>query len=194
MPKYYNVRIELEGIEPAIYRQILIDPDIKLSQFHKIIQSLFDWTNSHPHQFFASNTYYVNPRIVPIDSPNMINYGKLKLSDILYPRRKKIYYEYDFGDSWIHLITLKGVQELEEVFVVRCIGGQRNSPPEDCGGIFGFEEILTTLSRPNSDEYKELIEWLGEDYDPLYFDLEERNYFLRRFNKISAPKKTDKSK
>ncbi|MBN1577265.1 MAG: plasmid pRiA4b ORF-3 family protein [Chitinispirillaceae bacterium] len=91
-------------------------------------------------------------------------------------------YEYDFGDSWEHLITVKRILPDNNTFAgfAECIDGKRACPPEDCGGIGGYVELLDIISNPRHKEYRSMIEWLGGPIDPEAFDMKKVNRFLKK--------------
>lgn len=85
-------------------------------------------------------------------------------------------YEYDFGDSWTHQIVLEKIlPPSPELKAPQCIAGARACPPEDCGGVFGYAELLTALRDPSHPEHEDMLEWMGGEYDPAFFDLEAVN-------------------
>ena len=90
---------------------------------------------------------------------------------------KRSLYTYDFGDNWEHIITLEKIlPRKKEVKYPICIKGERACPPEDCGGIWRYKELLAILQDPNHAEYKETLEWVGKDFNPEYFDKDEINF------------------
>jgi hypothetical protein len=95
---------------------------------------------------------------------------------------KAFLYEYDFGDSWEHDIRVEKIQAPDPSWTAfaECIGGARACPPEDCGGVPGYEDLLETLKHPKRKEYKEFMEWLGGSFDPETFDLDKVNRYLRK--------------
>jgi len=83
-------------------------------------------------------------------------------------------YTYDFGDNWEHIIKLEKVLPRDKnINYPVCIGGKRASPPEDCGGVWGYEDFLKIINNPDHEEYEETIEWAGGEFDPEYFDVKE---------------------
>ena len=91
---------------------------------------------------------------------------------------QEIKYEYDFGDSWMHTITLEKILSNDDNsgHLPRCIEGERAAPPEDCGGIPGYENLLKILSDPENPQYDEMLERLAiDEFDPAYFDMEDVN-------------------
>ena len=98
------------------------------------------------------------------------------ISDVLARARSKARYVYDFGDDWFHEILVEKIAPADPAVVYpRCVGGELNCPPEDCGGIGGFYNLLEAISDPAHPDHEQLTEWLGDDYDPNHFSLEETN-------------------
>ncbi len=180
--KTYQIQILLRGSNPKIWRRVLIPSDLLLSDFHKIIQTTMGWTNSHLHQFIKDRTFYTR-RMADDDfwgEKDNVDYLKIKISDLLKKEKDRIINEYDFGDSWEHDIILEkinnnGVNEN----IPTCLTGKNNCPPEDCGGIWGYSDMLEILKHPDNEEYEEYVEWLGEEFDPKYFDKNEINEMLK---------------
>jgi len=118
-------------------------------------------------------------------SMNDIDYRKkkLRIRDLLTFEKEKIIYEYDFGDSWQHEIILQKIlppDNTKEYPI--CVSGKRNCPPEDCGGVWGYAEMLEILSQPDYEDYHDTLEWLGEEFNPEYFNKDEINELLRTKN------------
>jgi hypothetical protein len=105
----------------------------------------------------------------------------VKLNTILKKEGSKILYEYDFGDGWNHDIILeKIISEEDKGQIPRCIKGKGNCPPEDCGGPFGYMELLKTISNPKHEDYESMMEWLGGEFDPDFFDMNQINRQLKQ--------------
>jgi hypothetical protein len=123
------------------------------------------------------------------------NSDKVKLKNLVLKSKGKFYYTYDFGDNWEHTITVEKIFEgNEEIKVPFCIDGKRACPPEDCGSVPGYEEILEALKNRKKKKYAELLEWLGDEYDPEQFDIEEINTILQPRKKKEKRIKEGKSR
>jgi hypothetical protein len=179
MPKQiYQLQVVLKNTKPKIWRRLLVNSDTLLVDLHRIIQTTMGWTNSHLHRFSDGVTEYAPKELEIEDSKNS---RTIKLNTILKKEKSKILYEYDFGDSWNHDIILEKIIKAEETGQIpRCIKGERNCPPEDCGGPWGYIELLQTISDPKHEDYESMIEWLGEKFDPDYFDIDEINQNLKQ--------------
>jgi hypothetical protein len=182
--KIYQIQIALTRFKPKIWRRLLIPSDLLLSDFHFIIQISMGWENSHLHQFIKDRTFYT--KRMPGDDTwgemNNVDYKKIKISDLLKKEKEKIVYEYDFGDSWEHDVLLEKIlPDNEKLTFPVCLEGKMACPPEDCGGIWGYSDMLEILKQPNHEEYDNIIEWLGEEFDPEHFNIEAVNKILKRF-------------
>lgn len=179
----YQLKITLKGIKPPIWRRVLVPETATLNDLHEIVQVAMGWDDSHLHQFEIGKQRYSEPSRDEFD--DCIDETRTRLDDVILPKMKFLY-EYDFGDDWIHEITVEKKLEDDERVGAFCTGGERACPPEDCGGIWGYEEKLETLADPTCADYEELVEWIGPEFDPEAFDLEAVN---KQLIKIAAPKK-----
>ena len=138
------------------------------------------WENSHLHNFVKGRKVYEhldNNKFAEDDGS--IDYHQVSLSNVLTTVNDKIFYMYDFGDSWEHELKLTDIIEGELIIHPVCIDGENCGPPEDCGGVFGYRGLLKTLGNKNSPDYEETIDWLGGEFDPTHFDLVEVNEHLK---------------
>lgn len=182
MNKVAQIKITLANIRPPIWRRVLIDVTSTLADLHEIIQYTMGWEGYHLHAFDVAGMRY-DPD--PKAAAELLGYWQEKPQDehdctieqLLRCGTGAFTYEYDFGDDWVHKIKIEKV--LDPVPGQRyptCIKGKRACPPEDCGGPWGYASMLETLQGPDSQEKKELCDWLdADDFDPEYFDLEESN-------------------
>jgi hypothetical protein len=143
-----------------------------IDKLHQVIQQVMPWEESHLHRFIIKMR---GEREVTIATSEK----KIALSQYL-PDAKEVVYEYDFGDCWRHEIKLKKVISDENgVSYPRCVGGKMACPPEDCGGIYGYYEMLDIINGQDCEEKEEMLEWLGEDFDPNEFDIQEIKFSKR---------------
>lgn len=178
----YVIRVSLKCPSITIWRKFECPSNISLRHFADLIIDLMDWTNSHlNHIKVGRDTYYVpryqhEPDWEVGDTRFQEDYT---LADILSTKGKKVCLRYDFGDSWDHEILLSSIDEYEEEEdrSIRFIGGKGACPPEDCGGIYGYEEILDLHKKLMGGkrltrEEKETLKWadIDKNYDPEYFD------------------------
>ena len=174
----YQFKISLKEIEPAIWRRIVVPATYSFWDLHVGIQDSMGWLDYHLHVFRIANpeTGEINEIGIPDDEPfeDDLVYlpgWELPIADYFTQPGGRADYEYDFGDSWEHEIVLEGILLKEpKMKYPKCIGGARACPPEDCGGVHGYEEMLKIVRSPSHEEHKSMMEWLGGRYDPKAFD------------------------
>jgi len=178
----YQLKVTLRHIRPPIWRRIQVRSDVALLKLHRILQEVMGWYDSHLHQFLIGGEYYAT-RSLELDGfgPPIISERSARLEDVISGPKMKFRYEYDFGDGWEHEILVEKVlPPAEGVRYPVCVAGARACPPEDCGGPWGYAELLEAIRDPNHKEHEEMLEWVGGGFDPEAFDLEEINRALRR--------------
>lgn len=175
----YQLKITLRGSKPPIWRRVLIPSNFSLYKLHQVIQLAMGWTNSHLHQFLIDGRYYSIPS--PEDWEPVIDERRHSLAQIAPQVKRKFVYEYDFGDSWEHEIGVEKILPPEPGMKYPvCLKGKRACPPEDVGGVWGYENLLDALSDPKHEEHLSYLTWIGGEFDPEAFKLEEINQALRR--------------
>jgi tetratricopeptide (TPR) repeat protein len=173
----YQLRIALADLRPSIWRQVLVPADFTLAKLHRVVQAVMDWENSHLHDFTIGTERYADPR-ARLDEVK--NETKVPLHQVA-GSRGKFYYQYDFGDCWeVEIKVEKVLPPARDGSYPICLAGENAGPPEDSGGIWGYADILEILEDPDNPGRVEILEWLGEDFDPAEFDLEEVNKRLAK--------------
>jgi hypothetical protein len=177
----YRLRIELAEIRPVIWRQVWVEGHMHLLQLHHIIQAAMGWTDAHLHDFTIAGVRYSIPRD---DDPNdlpVIDERTIRLDRILKPGLS-FEYQYDFGDSWIHLVRVEQAKKIDQPYGAAFVeAGARACPPEDAGGAPGYQEFLDRLAAdPRHEEVASFLQWAGEDFDPDRFDRRAANAALLR--------------
>jgi Plasmid pRiA4b ORF-3-like protein len=192
-----TVRIELRHTDPLIWRQVEVPTSITLKVLHDILQVVMGWFDYHLWEFTIGKQRYGLPMDAGWEAEPCINAGKARLRDVLKPRKTVIDYTYDFGDCWEHRLTVTDVRAGKpEVSYPRYIGGERSGPPEDCGGIPGFYELLEAIADAAHPNHAQLKEWAG-DYDPESFDELPIKYALGRIanrRKAAKPRLVNKKR
>ncbi|MHB2027145.1 MAG: IS1096 element passenger TnpR family protein [Elusimicrobiota bacterium] len=139
----YRLKITLVGLEPPVWRRVLVPGDTNLGSLHRAIQYVMGWSNSHLHIFHVGKT-----RIAPRtpDWDDVEDERKFMLWDIAHKTGAKLFYEYDMGDSWGHEVKVEAITPATAAFKgPECLAGAGACPPEDCGGIGGYEDLLAAL-------------------------------------------------
>ncbi|MFY9942876.1 MAG: plasmid pRiA4b ORF-3 family protein [Desulfobacterales bacterium] len=181
--KTYQLKIGLKGAKPPIWRRFLVDSTMVLAEFHDVLQIVMGWSDSHLHQFTADGTAYGTPD-PEFDLEGVRDERKVKLAQLLRHEKDAMIYEYDFGDGWTHTITLEKILPLDlKSGLPVCLKAKGACPPEDVGGLWGYYELLEALKDPKHPEHEESKEWIGEDFDPDAYDLEEVNALLYEYRR-----------
>lgn len=181
--KIYQFKITLLESKPLIWRKIQVPENFTFWDLHVAIQDAMGWYDCHLHHF---RTIGVNPRDwqyigIPFDEDDeerLLEGWEENISAWFDLKKKKaMIYEYDFGDGWQHRVELEKIlpREPSAQYPI-CIGGKRSCPPEDCGGIGGYENLLEIIDDPSNEEHKEIMEWLGNGFDPEEFDAQDVDF------------------
>lgn len=174
--KFYHVyqfKVALKNIRPPIWRRIQVPESYNFWDLHVAIQDAMGWFDYHLHEFEIENPVTGSPvrvgvpfegaeEVLPEQDQEIANYFSLE--------NPSAYYIYDFGDCWEHNIQLEKILPREDITYPVCIGGKRACPPEDCGGTWGYEELLEIIKNPEHEEYADMMEWLDGEFDPEHFD------------------------
>jgi hypothetical protein len=170
-----QVRVELRGMKPKVWRRVLVPQTITLLKLHLVIQAAFGWGHSHLHEFIAGDGERYGTADPMYDAPDSINSENVRLTTVL--RTSTLSYVYDFGDYWDHRITIEKTHPADPLMTLPfLIGGAGATPPEDCGGVSGYADFVQAMSDPNDPEHENLVEWIGVDtWNPAAFDSTEAN-------------------
>ena len=184
--KKLNIKISLINSDPEIYRIVEVPSNIRLESFAEVINTAMGWEGYHLHLFQKGKTIYTTEESDDdfwFNLDNTVNSYSLSLGELLTRKGSHIKYEYDFGDSWMHRITLESQQayKKDETQGVFLIDGANACPPEDCGGIYGYQEMLEALKQPHSKAAKEYREWLGKNFNAHKFNAKKVERELRDF-------------
>ena len=171
--KVYQFKISLKGIQPAIWRQIQVSENYSFWDLHVAIQDVMGWLDYHLHLFRITEPTSNETHEIGIPDEYELNFlpsWELAISDYFALENNSAEYEYDFGDSWQHEVILEKIlsKEIDSKYP-KCIAGERACPPEDCGGIGGYQEFLETIFDPNQ-ERETMLEWVGGSFDPETFN------------------------
>lgn len=183
--KVYQFYILLKHSKPKIWRRFLVAEDMTLEKLHKIIQEVMGWEDYHLHEFSIDGKDYGIAE--GIDYKEIGDEKKTKLADLNLAEKRKFEYVYDFGDHWEHEIKVEKILPFDSaVKYPKCLDGKLACPPEDCGSIWGYEELFESSKLPKTEldeDQLDRLEWLG-DYDFEHFSVDETNAVLwKRFAK-----------
>ncbi|MCX6876222.1 MAG: plasmid pRiA4b ORF-3 family protein [Verrucomicrobia bacterium] len=186
-PPVFQIKITLKGSKPPIWRRLLLPGDIPLDCLHHVIQAAMGWYCCHLHQFMTGTG--PTTRYFGEQTPDFSDFNDLEIEDerefslagLAPAARKKLRYEYDYGDGWLHEILVEKLLPPDPAMRHPvCTAGENACPPEDCGGIYGYYDLLAAVKDPKHPEHKERLEWLGGSFDPERFELDAVNMTLKQ--------------
>lgn len=186
MQKMYEVRVELLDIEPVIWRRILVPDDMPLVGFSAVIQGAVGWQASHMFGFeIAGKRYDLKFEDDDLDDERSLPVEGVIVRDVLKPGVEAMF-QYDFGDDWWHKLDIldhRGIAKGDKP--PRCLDGERAGPPEDCGGPFGYLDMLGVVADPEHPDYEDVREWFGA-FEPEKFDVKRANREIPKILKVYA--------
>ena len=174
----FRFRVELQGIEPPIWREIDVPSSYSFWDLHVAIQDAMGWLDYHLHAFRIQDASGGEAIEVGIpddesfaDSAPVLAGWEIPVRSYLNEPGQAVNYEYDFGDGWNHQVLLEEIlPHNRDARYPICVGGERSCPPEDCGGIWRYQAMLEVISDPAHEEHKDMLQWLGGDFDSERFD------------------------
>lgn len=190
MDRVFELRIEIERTNPVVWRQLVVPETITFYELHHTIQITFGWKNSHIYSFTVNDQTIGNPDL--LEDTEVISDKNIFINQALKKKGSTMQYEYDFGDGWMHNITLENISEnLADIKVPVCLEGEMACPPEDCGGIHGYEILKEAMKDKKHPEHDDLIAWLGKRFDPYEFYLQKVNKELKGLKKYIKEYESD---
>ena len=177
----YQLRVELQGVRPAIWRAIWVEAQMSLGELHHIIQAAMGWTDAHLHEFEINGVRYGKPDPDDLAEVAVVDERRVLLSDVL-TASLQFTYLYDFGDDWMHQVRVEQAEPQDEPYGAAFVhAGDRACPPEDSGGPSQYQEFLNQLAAdPQSDDVQSFMRWAGEDFNPELYDRRGANAALLR--------------
>jgi hypothetical protein len=167
-----QLRIELRGVKPLVWRRVIVPQNITLAKLHAIFQRTMGWTNSHLHEFTIAQHRYGMPDPEWEFGEPVADERRVRLKPLLEEGARRFTYLYDFGDSWEHVVKVEDLLPAEpDSAPIVCIAGENGCPPEDVGGVPGYEEFLLALSDSTHEEHENMRTWIGYPFDPGAIDL-----------------------
>ena len=172
----YQFKITLKGIKPPLWRRIQVPGTYTFWDLHVAVQDAMGWQDYHLHDFTIRNPRtHVKERIGIPDEDDVYELGILSgwernIADYFSMKNSTAAYVYDYGDNWEHAVKLEKILPRDkETKYPRCIDGKRACPPEDCGGVHGYEEFLEAIMDPGHERHEDLLRWAGKDFEPERF-------------------------
>lgn len=185
-----HLRIKMNRTELKIWREIKVPSNLTLTALGEVLQDAMGWMHEHLYQFRKGDVYFVDRE----QMEDSFGFGRFSfrdmaqctVDDMLTEKGKRVVFEYDFGDSWEHDLWYKGEREYNpgEKPSITFVKGQGACPPEDCGGIWGYEDLLEIKKKKKrTREERERMEWalMDDDFDPDFFDDEEVDELMQEW-------------
>lgn len=190
-----RVKVSIVGADPAIWRLLDLDPAFPLDKVHDVLQTAVGWRDIHLHSFTDTDPYKrlrarqrAGARTPALGRPGLDDFEEdllesdYVLGQALTEESGPLFYEYDFGDGWIHRLELTGIlPKPANAPRARLVDGARRAPLEDSGGIGGYLDLLDTLASPSHENHSNLKEWvawttgLWQEFDPEQLDIDAVN-------------------
>ena len=169
------LKITLDEVKPPVWRRVLIPPDASLSYLHAVIQDAMGWGEEHLYDFMVGSGRGKS-LLYTSDSEDHAIFETIAVTALLPRVKSKTRYVYDFGDDWQHTVVLeKKMDPPAGQRLPVCLGGEGACPPEDSGGVWGYGAKLEAFADPTHEYHDDAVEWLGDDFDSTFFDLEAVN-------------------
>lgn len=176
--RVYQFKVTLQEVRPPIWRTIQIPSNYSFWDLHVAIQDAMGWWDYHLHAFRVANPTSGDSEVIGIPDddrfegdPHHLPGWEIPVDRYFAKPGDSARYEYDFGDGWEHQLVLVEISPRQAgVKYPRCLAGEQACPPEDCGGPWGFENMLKILADPGHEEHDDTKTWAGGSYDPARFD------------------------
>jgi hypothetical protein len=182
LARVYAVRLLVGALQPRIWRRLLVRETMWLSRLHEASQAAFGWYDYQAHVFSVGERRLGNPGnrgVVVVEDDRDVTLAELN------PVESPAFsYDYLFADGWhVNLRVEKCTAAAKGGVYPRCVAGGRAGPPEDCGGVGAYKDMVYCLKHPATDLGREWRQWVGPGYDPEQCDLVAINRALRRLAK-----------
>lgn len=182
----YQMTIRLEHSEPPVWRTLQVLNQTTLEDLHDIFQIAMGWKNEQTYQFIIDEHYYGDDDLGSSD--NRSDAATVHLGSLIKRGKVSFVYEYDLSDGWehhVHVDKIRPISAEEAARLPLCLDGENACPPEDCGGIFGYYELLSLLKDPQHPAYQEMIVQYGA-IEPRAFEIAQVNQQLRALFQVEA--------
>lgn len=178
----YHLRVELEGVEPPVWRLLRVPGSLSFSELHVVLQAVMGWEDRHLYRFEIAEEVFVDPEWMDDDPWDALDARHQGLADFDPHRGDELRYVYDFGDRWSHRIRVEDVDYRADVDpeeeTARCLDGAGRCPPEDSLGPSGYRRMLEALDDPSHPDRDRALRHLGPDFDPEWFSTMAANAAL----------------
>lgn len=178
--RVHRLKVTLREVKPPVWRRIEVPSSIKLSELAPVLEAAMGWLGGHLHSFEIAGVRYETPDDDDFGFPIAEDERKVRLREVLPVVKSKMQWSYDFGDGWKHDVWVEAIEaRRNDVVYPVCIDGKRACPPEDCGGPWGYGDLLAALGDPAHDDHEQMTEWAPPGFDAEGFDADEATETMR---------------
>ena len=170
-----QLKVTLRQVRPPVWRRLLIDSSWTLAKLSGALETAMGWYGGHLHAFDSDGVMYGQ-----LDPDwDVRDVRKVRVGDLLAGVGSKMRWDYDFGDGWEHDVVVEAIVDRDpKLRYPHCVAGRRACPPDDCGGPYGYAEMLEALGDTGHPRHEETAEWMSPRFDPAYFNAREINLLL----------------
>ena len=177
----HTLKVTLQDVRPPVWRRIEVSSRLTLGELSVVLETVMGWYGGHLHSFDVDGATYGMPEFGGSMFRRTNDEKRFRLGQVLTVVKATMRWDYDFGDGWEHIVAVEAIGPADPTVVYpRCIGGRRACPPEDCGGSWGYQELLAARADPDHPRRDELMEWLPAGYNPAHFSADQATADMRR--------------
>jgi hypothetical protein len=182
-PKHIFVfRVSLKDIRPSIWRTVQVPGCFTLGELHYVIQDIMDWSDAHTHCFEINGTRYGSSTSDEFSVTGLEDEHAHTLDSLNFTDKQRFTYVYDFDEQWVHYVLVSKIMPASDFSETDwrypvCLSGKRAGPPEDCGGLPGYERLVEAVNAPGKKKSRELLAFFPH-FDPEFFDVDVMNEIL----------------
>lgn len=178
--KALQLKVQIVGIQPEIWRRVIVPETLTLRELHAVIQGAMGWQDCHLHIFEIDGKRFELPEDDKRGPEEGYADERNQTLLTILSKGMQFFYVYDFGDDWKHLVTVEGiaVPSSSGRHLLRCVAGERACPPEDCGGVYRYPAFLEALADPEHREHRDTVEWAG-GFEPEPFNITQANGLIQ---------------
>jgi hypothetical protein len=175
----YRLKITLREVKPPIWRRVEVPGGIALASLHEILNEAMGWFDGHLHDFEIDGIEFTAPDTEYMTESEAEDEARWRLDAVVTQPGTRFRYRYDFGDGWDHDVVVEAIEApVAGVTYPRVTAGRRACPPEDCGGPWGYRELLEALADPTHEDHEGQSAWVPQGFDPEAFSIAETNAVL----------------
>jgi hypothetical protein len=184
----FRVRVDLMYAKPPIWRRLDLPGDLTLAELHAVLQVAMGWQDGHLHRFGVGGDRRTRAHFLTTfdlsEGDEGVVEDDVRLDQVVAAQGDRLFYDYDFGDGWEHVLVVEDVLDDPPPAPV-CLKGKMACPPEDCGGLGGYEDLADWVragydprATPMGLGAEEMRDWLPQGWHPDRFSVDETNAAL----------------